>query len=143
MTDLVERLVTEARRVRAAELFEQGRPSAVIARMLVVSDESVRRWKWEEGGADALRRRPATGRPPKRLHCVQDTHHRGTPPPMRGAPRTRSAPRGRTRVVEFTPPRIAGSGLHVGAEGEVPGPVGCSPTPDVQAGAAGVPLGQL
>ncbi|MEU3862336.1 helix-turn-helix domain-containing protein [Streptomyces sp. NPDC028722] len=35
--------------------------------MLGVSDESVRRWKrvWEEGGVDALRRRPATGRPPK------------------------------------------------------------------------------
>ncbi|MGW7198488.1 helix-turn-helix domain-containing protein [Streptomyces chryseus] len=36
-------------------------------RILGVSDESVRRWKgvWEEGGTDALRRRPATGRPPK------------------------------------------------------------------------------
>nr|WP_263986773.1 helix-turn-helix domain-containing protein [Streptomyces sp. NK15101] len=32
-----------------------------------VSEESVRRWRrvWEEGGADGLRRRPATGRPPK------------------------------------------------------------------------------
>ncbi|WP_435851833.1 winged helix-turn-helix domain-containing protein [Streptomyces paromomycinus] len=32
-----------------------------------VSDESVRRWKrvWEEGGTGALRRCPATGRPPK------------------------------------------------------------------------------
>ena len=35
--------------------------------MLGVSAESVRRWKrvWEEGGTDALRRRPASGRPPK------------------------------------------------------------------------------
>jgi transposase len=35
--------------------------------MLGVSDESVRRWKraWEKDGTDALRRRPATGRPPK------------------------------------------------------------------------------
>ncbi|AXE24692.1 hypothetical protein C0216_15600 [Streptomyces globosus] len=59
--------LAEARRVRAAELFDQGRSGAEIARMLGVSDESVRRWKrvWEEGGADALRRRPATGRPPK------------------------------------------------------------------------------
>ncbi|MFV0128630.1 IS630 family transposase [Streptomyces sp. HMX112] len=59
--------LAEARRVRAAELFDQGRSSAEIARMLGVSDESVRRWKrvWEEGGVDALRRRPATGRPPK------------------------------------------------------------------------------
>ncbi|WP_243740787.1 helix-turn-helix domain-containing protein [Streptomyces sp. 8K308] len=43
--------------MRAAELFGQGRPNAEIARMLGVSDESVRRWKrvWEKGGADALR----------------------------------------------------------------------------------------
>ncbi|MER6306292.1 winged helix-turn-helix domain-containing protein [Streptomyces sp. NPDC001657] len=35
--------------------------------MLEVSHESVRRWRrvGEEGGADALRRRPATGRPPQ------------------------------------------------------------------------------
>ncbi|MFD3537598.1 winged helix-turn-helix domain-containing protein, partial [Streptomyces sp. NPDC058661] len=59
--------MAEARRVRAAELFDQGRSNAEIAQMLGVSDESVRRWKrvWEEGGTDALRRRPATGRPPK------------------------------------------------------------------------------
>ncbi|WP_369209247.1 helix-turn-helix domain-containing protein, partial [Streptomyces sp. PU-14G] len=59
--------LAEARRVRAAELFGQGRANAEIARMLGVSDESVRRWKraWEKGGTDALRRRPATGRPPK------------------------------------------------------------------------------
>ncbi|MEU2236920.1 helix-turn-helix domain-containing protein, partial [Streptomyces vietnamensis] len=59
--------MAEARRVRAAELFDQGRSNAEIARMLRVSDESVRRWKrvWEKDGPDALRRRPATGRPPK------------------------------------------------------------------------------
>ncbi|WP_369201318.1 helix-turn-helix domain-containing protein, partial [Streptomyces sp. PU-14G] len=59
--------LAEARRVRAAELFGQGRANAEIARMLGVSDESVRRWKraWEKDGTDALRRRPATGRPPK------------------------------------------------------------------------------
>ncbi|MEU3401381.1 helix-turn-helix domain-containing protein, partial [Streptomyces filamentosus] len=59
--------LSEARRVRAAELFDQGRSGAEIARMLGVSTESVRRWKrvWEKNGADALRRRPATGRPPK------------------------------------------------------------------------------
>ncbi|MEV5731352.1 IS630 family transposase [Streptomyces pharetrae] len=53
--------------MRAAELFQQGRSSVEIARLLGVSDGSVRRWKrvWEEGGTDALRRRPATGRPPK------------------------------------------------------------------------------
>ncbi|MFH8836893.1 winged helix-turn-helix domain-containing protein [Streptomyces sp. NPDC017868] len=59
--------LAEARRVRAAELFDQGCSGAEIARMLGVSDESVRRWKrvWEKNGAEALRRRPATGRPPK------------------------------------------------------------------------------
>ncbi|MGP3992146.1 winged helix-turn-helix domain-containing protein [Streptomyces sp. 3N207] len=59
--------LAEARRVRAVELFEQGRPNAEIARMLGVHAESVRRWKrvWEKGGAHALRRRPAAGRPPK------------------------------------------------------------------------------
>ncbi|EXU67228.1 transposase [Streptomyces sp. PRh5] len=53
--------------MRAVELFEQGRPHAQIAGMLGVSPESVRRWKrqWEQGGAAALRRSPATGRPPK------------------------------------------------------------------------------
>ncbi|MEU6979987.1 helix-turn-helix domain-containing protein [Streptomyces sp. NPDC046371] len=53
--------------MRAAELFDQGRSGAEIARMLGVSKEGVRRWKrvWEKNGADALRRRPATGRPPK------------------------------------------------------------------------------
>ncbi|MET8509908.1 helix-turn-helix domain-containing protein [Streptomyces sp. NPDC004787] len=35
--------------------------------MLGVSEEGVRRWRrvWEEGGTNGLRRRPATGRPPK------------------------------------------------------------------------------
>ncbi|WP_199820657.1 helix-turn-helix domain-containing protein, partial [Streptomyces sp. NRRL F-2664] len=58
--------LAEARSVRAAELFGQGRSSAEIAWMLEVSDESVRRWKrvWEEGGTGALRRRPAAGRRP-------------------------------------------------------------------------------
>lgn len=37
--------LAEARRVRAAELFDQGQSGAEIARMLGVSDESVRGWK--------------------------------------------------------------------------------------------------
>jgi transposase len=59
--------LAEARRVRAVELFEEGRPNAEIAGMLGVHAESVRRWRrvWEKDGALALRRRPATGRPPK------------------------------------------------------------------------------
>ncbi|WP_395372974.1 helix-turn-helix domain-containing protein [Streptomyces tubercidicus] len=59
--------LAEARRVRAVELFEEGGSNPEIARAVGVCAESVRRWRrvWEEGGAPALRRRPATGRPPK------------------------------------------------------------------------------
>ncbi|MYQ47581.1 helix-turn-helix domain-containing protein [Streptomyces sp. SID4985] len=59
--------LAEARRVRAVELFGDGVSNAEIARAVGVCAESVRRWRrvWEEGGADALRRRAATGRPPK------------------------------------------------------------------------------
>ncbi|MFJ8589575.1 helix-turn-helix domain-containing protein [Streptomyces sp. NPDC093595] len=59
--------MAEARRVRAAELFEDDVSNAEIARAVGVCAESVRRWRrvWEQGGAPALRRRPATGRPSK------------------------------------------------------------------------------
>ncbi|MFJ3841865.1 helix-turn-helix domain-containing protein [Streptomyces sp. NPDC090054] len=59
--------LAEARRVRAGELFEDGVSNTEIARAVGVCAESVRRWRraWEEGGASALRRRAATGRPPK------------------------------------------------------------------------------
>lgn len=48
-------------------LFEVGASNAEIARAVGVCAESVRRWRrvWEEGGVSALRRRAATGRPPK------------------------------------------------------------------------------
>lgn len=53
--------------MRAAELLQQGRSQAGVARVLGVSPESVRRWKrrMEQGGTAALRRRPAPGRPAK------------------------------------------------------------------------------
>ncbi|MFI1184423.1 helix-turn-helix domain-containing protein, partial [Streptomyces sp. NPDC020799] len=59
--------LAEARRMRAVELFEQGRSQAEIARMVGIHPESVRRWKrlWERGGLESLRRRPAGGRPPR------------------------------------------------------------------------------
>ncbi|MFE5868457.1 helix-turn-helix domain-containing protein [Streptomyces roseifaciens] len=37
--------LAEARRMRAVELFEQGRPDAEVARMVGIHPESVRRWK--------------------------------------------------------------------------------------------------
>ncbi|MGC2996966.1 helix-turn-helix domain-containing protein [Streptomyces sp. G35A] len=45
--------------MRAAELFEQRRPSSEVARAVGIHPESVRRWKrlWEQGGVQALRRR--------------------------------------------------------------------------------------
>ncbi|MEV6784785.1 winged helix-turn-helix domain-containing protein [Streptomyces sp. NPDC051098] len=59
--------LAEARRVRAVELFEEDASNTEIARAVGVCAESVRRWRrlWEEGGASALRRRAATGWPPK------------------------------------------------------------------------------
>ncbi|MFK4119966.1 hypothetical protein [Streptomyces longwoodensis] len=55
--------LAEARRMRAAESFEQGRPSSEVARAVGMHPESVR--LWEQGGVQALRRRSAPGRPPK------------------------------------------------------------------------------
>ncbi|WP_425577110.1 winged helix-turn-helix domain-containing protein [Streptomyces enissocaesilis] len=59
--------LAEGCRVRAVELFEGGVSNAEIARAVGVCAESVRRWRRvrEQGGASALRRRAATGRPPK------------------------------------------------------------------------------
>jgi len=57
-----DRAYREKRRLRAAELFEQGVPNVVIAERLGVSDSAVDLWKarWEVGGAEALR---SSGRP--------------------------------------------------------------------------------
>ncbi|WP_421111637.1 winged helix-turn-helix domain-containing protein [Streptomyces sp. NEAU-S77] len=59
--------LAEARRMRAAEMFERGCTQPEVARAVGVCLESVRRWKrvWEQDGTPALRRRPAAGRPPK------------------------------------------------------------------------------
>jgi transposase len=57
-----EQALQERRRLRAAELFEQGVANMLIAGQLGVSASAVDLWKagWEEGGAEALR---PTGRP--------------------------------------------------------------------------------
>lgn len=59
--------VFEARRLRAAELFAQGRSVAEVAAAVGVTDESARRWRARlaQGGVQALYRRRASGRPPK------------------------------------------------------------------------------
>lgn len=66
--------VYEARRLRAAELFAQGRRPAEVAEMVGVTYEAARRWRarWANGGVQALRRRRAGGRPPK-LSAAQAT----------------------------------------------------------------------
>src|SRR4029453_12572219 len=57
----------EAQRLRAAELFAQGRTPAQVAELVGVTYEAARRWRasWAQGGVEALRRRQASGRPPK------------------------------------------------------------------------------
>jgi transposase len=61
------RIARETRRLRAAELFAQGRTQAEVARELGVSRQSAHVWhaRFEEGGVDALRSRGPTGPNPK------------------------------------------------------------------------------
>ena len=62
-----QRAAREARRLRAAELFAQGRSQAEVARELGVSRQSAHVWHtdWLQGGVDALRSRGPTGPDPK------------------------------------------------------------------------------
>lgn len=56
----------ERRRKQAAELFQQGKTQADVARELEVSRQSVSRWysDWRQGGATALRGAGRAGRLP-------------------------------------------------------------------------------
>jgi transposase len=67
-----ERATREARRLRAAELFAQGRTQAEVAREFGVSRQSAHVWhtRFEQGGVEALRSRGPTGPDPK-LSAVQ------------------------------------------------------------------------
>jgi transposase len=69
-----ERAAREARRLRAAELFAQGRTQAEVARELGVSRQSAHVWhtRFTQGGVDALRSRGPTG-PNPRLSDAQLT----------------------------------------------------------------------
>jgi transposase len=57
----------EARRLRAAALFADGRTQAQVAREVKVTAETARAWyqAWRSGGEDALRAAGRAGRPPK------------------------------------------------------------------------------
>jgi len=57
----------EARRLQAAQLFEQGLSQAVVSRKLGVKPASVCRWHraWSAGGAQALRQQRPAGRRPR------------------------------------------------------------------------------
>lgn len=57
----------ERRRLNAISLFQAGYQPVEIAKKLAVGRRSVRRWKsaFLTGGAEAIRPRPAPGRPPK------------------------------------------------------------------------------
>jgi transposase len=67
-----QRAALEARRLRAAELFAQGRTQAEVANELGVSRQSAHIWhtRYEQGGVDALRSRGPTG-PDPRLSVAQ------------------------------------------------------------------------
>lgn len=57
----------EARRRRAAKLFQERRPLAEVARLVGASLSSVKRWKraWSDGGVAALAAKPHPGPAPK------------------------------------------------------------------------------
>ncbi|MEU3290322.1 helix-turn-helix domain-containing protein [Streptomyces longwoodensis] len=101
--------LAEARRMRAAELFEQGRPSSEVARAVGMHPESVRRWKrlWEQGGVQALRRRSAPGRPPKlddaQVEAVRTALEQGVQAHGRGGPAVDPALHRMTLAVKITP----------------------------------------
>src|SRR5437899_335750 len=62
----------ESRRRRALKLLGQGRSIREVAHLLACAASSVMRWRntWQQGGDDALRVRPAPGRPSK-LNAAQ------------------------------------------------------------------------
>jgi transposase len=57
----------EQRRLRAAELFENGWPAAEVARRLGVARQAAYRWQenWRAGGVDALASKGPAGRKPR------------------------------------------------------------------------------
>lgn len=62
-----DRVKLERRRWQAARLLDKGVSEAEVARRVGVHRQSVNRWAQQlaEGGRDALKRAPRTGRPPQ------------------------------------------------------------------------------
>jgi transposase len=62
-----ERARLQARRLKAAELFAQGKRPALVARTLDVSKQSASRWlaAWQDGGTAALASKGPTGVKPR------------------------------------------------------------------------------
>ena len=71
----------EARRLAALRLLEEGWSQADVSRELGVSDSAVNRWAQAAsvGGAEALKRRPHTGRPAKLAKAENATQVRKRP----------------------------------------------------------------
>ena len=64
----------ERRRVRAVTLVQEGRKQTEVARLLGVTDRTVRLWiaSYRKYGMAGIRAKPAPGRPPK----LTETHKR-------------------------------------------------------------------
>ena len=62
-----DRVKLEHRRLKAAKLLNRGLAEAEVARRVGADRQSVNRWarQLEQGGAEALKRTPRAGRPPK------------------------------------------------------------------------------
>ena len=104
--------VAEARRRRAAELFEAGMAQAEVARRLGVSRQTAHRWHvtWRGGGADALRHSGRRG-PPAGL-TEADVGNIGAA--LRQGPQAHGFPdeRWSCRQVGWLIEQIAGVGYH-------------------------------
>ena len=63
----LDRVKLERRRLQAARLLQKGVSEAEVARRVGVHRQSVNRWAQQlaEGGREALKRAPRTGRPPQ------------------------------------------------------------------------------
>jgi len=96
----------EARRLQAAQLFEQGLSQAAVSRRLGVKSASVCRWHqaWLEGGAQALRQQAPAGRKPRLVASPGWSQApAGRKPRLVASPGWSQAPAGRKRRLVASP----------------------------------------